>query len=61
MHVKVSEKEEKNTPYANPYTTAAGIIYLINDVEKPTLHGNAGLIRDQRYRTNHDAGTPMPD
>ncbi len=55
MHLKVSEKEEKNTPYANPYTTAAGIIYLINDVEKPRL-GNAGLIGDQRYRTNHDAG-----
>jgi hypothetical protein len=37
IHVKVSEKEEKNTPYANPYTGAACIIYLINDVENPTL------------------------
>jgi hypothetical protein len=37
MNVKVSEKEEKNTPYANPSTAAAGIIYLINDVEKPKL------------------------
>jgi hypothetical protein len=23
--------------------------------------GNAGLIRDQRYRTDPDAGMPMPD
>jgi hypothetical protein len=23
--------------------------------------GNAGIIRDQRYRTDHDAGMPIPD
>jgi hypothetical protein len=23
--------------------------------------GTDGLIRDQRYRTDHDAGMPMPD
>ncbi len=23
--------------------------------------GTNGLIRDQRYRTDHDAGMPMPD
>jgi hypothetical protein len=59
MHVKVPEKEENNTPYANPYTAAACTI--LDKRCGKTNAGNAGLIRDQRYRTDNDAGTPMPD
>jgi len=67
MHVKVSEKEEKNTPCANPYTAAADIIYLINDVEKPTLAmpdwsvtSGTGLtmMPERRCRTNFFSGIP---
>jgi hypothetical protein len=34
---------------------------LLENVQNVFFAGNVGLIRDQRYRTDPDAGMPMPD
>ncbi len=34
---------------------------MCNTTAKVPKLGTNGLIRDQRYRTDHDAGIPMPD
>jgi hypothetical protein len=52
-----SLRRDDRIPWAKVKTHHVGARNWVGE----TKLGNAGLIRDQRYRTDPDAGMPMPD